>query len=581
VARTLGSSWLGVAFSGLLALSCGKSSREQGVDATAGRSGGAASGGTGGAAGSEAGGQLGSAGDATTPMGGEGGDAGVGPVPTRSSVNLEGSPIYTRVQRLTNAEWDNAVADLLRLDAPARLSENFIAPIAGITDFTNNEKLLFVDRQFAIDYEAAAEAAAALATGSPEALATLYAGTDATGFIEAFGRRAFRRPLDAAEIAKFEELFALGEMLYGAGFENGAAVVIRGMLESPHFLYRMERGPAGEPLDGYEIAAKLSFFLLDTTPSDALLDRAGAGELDSAEAAESLARELLEDPRALSVMRDFHGQLHELGFLASISKPGVPGYTEALNAELSDASLSFFDRVFQQGGGLRDILTSTVGFVGSGLAPLYGVEAPASGGLEPMDLGPEREGWFQQAPFSILWSVGEQPHPIRRGLALHTNVLCAALPLPSDETPALPPPSSDGLTNRERIAEFSASCGGECHARFIDPLGFAFEHLDGMGRLRTTDNGKPVDTAGTYPFAEGTQDFANANDLLQILAQSPQAHTCYAKKVTSYALQRDVIENDRPLLEALAVVSNEQSLKELILALVREPAFRVREEGTP
>jgi hypothetical protein len=131
------------------------------------------------------------------------------------------------------------------------------------------------------------------------------------------------------------------------------------------------------------------------------------------------------------------------------------------------------------------------------------------------------------------------------------------------------------------VGALRAQIGGDCHARFIDPLGFAFESLDGMGRERTTDNGQPIDTTGSYPFAEGTKDFANAGELMQILAQSPQAHTCYAKKVTGYGLQRDMLEVDRPLLEALSVVSSEQSLKETIIALVQDPAFRVREEGTP
>jgi len=293
-------------------------------------------------------------------------------------VSLVGAPIYTRVQRLTNTQWENAVTDILRFEAPANLSRTFLAPMAGVSEFTNNEKGLFVDQQFFLDYELAAEAAATLATGSPEALAALYDGTDAAGFVQAFGRRAFRRPLSAEEAAKFEGVFALGEMLYGAGFANGAAVVIRAMLVSPHFLYRTELGASGEPLNGYEIASKLSFWLLGTTPSDALLDAAEAGELDTEESAATVARQMLDDLRALPVMRDFHGQLHHLALIPSITKLGVPEYTPALAAELSDTSTLFFDRVFAEGGGLRDILTSNEGFVGPGLAPIYGVTAPVT-----------------------------------------------------------------------------------------------------------------------------------------------------------------------------------------------------------
>jgi hypothetical protein len=135
-------------------------------------------------------------------------------------VDLSGSPFYTRVQRLTNAQWENAVTDILRLASPANLTRDFLLPVAGVTDFTNNEKLLFVDGRFVVDNQAASLAAAALATGSDAALAALYDGTDVSGFVQTLGRRAFRRPLTTAEIAKYEGAFALGETLYGAGLHR-------------------------------------------------------------------------------------------------------------------------------------------------------------------------------------------------------------------------------------------------------------------------------------------------------------------------------------------------------------------------
>ena len=137
-----------------------------------------------------------------------------------------------------------------------------------------------------------------------------------------------------------------------------------------------------------------------------------------------------------------------------------------------------------------------------------------------------------------------------------------------------------GQTNRQRITEFNTSCGGGCH-RFIDPLGFAFENFDGLGRERELDNGVPVDTSGSYPLAEGTVSFADGPELMKALSTSAQVHTCYSKQVTSYALGRDMVENDRPLLESLATVSKRDSLKAVILALVRDPSFRTREAGQP
>jgi hypothetical protein len=528
-------------------LACGKSERNDrrtpaasaGSSASAGKAsqGAGASGGSTGASGgsdSSSGGRH----EGGAPSGGQGGED-----ETLSAVGLEGSPIYTRVQRLTNSQWERAVTDILRFGEPQNFSRDFLNAPAGSTDFTNNEKLLFVGGQQFVDFESAAEAAAALATGSEEALAALYEGSDAAGFVRSLGRRAFRRPLSDAEALKYEEIFALGETLYGAGFANGAALVIRALLQSPHFLYRTELGPAGEALNGYEAAAKLSFWLLGTTPSDALLDSAAAGELDGADGLESAARAMLETADALGVMRDFHGQLYDLAFYAGVEKTGVPEYAPELNAELAEASYRFFDRVFESGRGLREILTSTRGFAGPGLAPLYGID-PAPSALEEQELGPSRAGYFLHVPFLLLWSNDRDPDTGARGYALLDDVLCADL---MDE--------SDWLL-----------------------LGRAFDGFDGMGQAR---EGAGVETSGSFPFAEGRKDFADAQALVQVLAESDQAHTCYAKKTVGYALQRDIVESDRPLLEELTHASLTDSVKAMIVSLVRDPAFRVRRDGAP
>ena len=127
-----------------------------------------------------------------------------------------------------------------------------------------------------------------------------------------------------------------------------------------------------------------------------------------------------------------------------------------------------------------------------------------------------------------------------------------------------------GQTNREMITTLTGGCGRQCHTYYINPLGFAFENFDGMGRLRTIDNGKPVDTAAAYPFAEGYKPFAGAADLMQLMASSKQAHACYAKKIAGYALQRDIVQSDLATLDALSQVSMAGgSIKQVMLALVQ------------
>jgi hypothetical protein len=183
-----------------------------------------------------------------------------------------------------------------------------------------------------------------------------------------------------------------------------------------------------------------------------------------------------------------------------------------------------------------------------------------------------------QVPFLMLWSENEQSDPIHRAVQLR-EMACAPVAVPA-HSPAVPP-IAPGETNRQRISKISEHCGVACHSVNLDPLGFALESFDGLGRERDHDNGQPIDTSGSYPFAEGVSSFADGRELMNIMAASAQVHTCYAKKVTSYALGRDMVELDRPLLESLARVSLTESLKELAMALVRSPAFRAREERLP
>jgi hypothetical protein len=278
------------------------------------------------------------------------------------------------------------------------------------------------------------------------------------------------------------------------------------------------------------------------------------------------------------VMQEFHRQLHHLDRYEGIAKPGVPEYDPSTNDELLAASLRFFDGIFSRGDGLGDVFTSTRAFVGPGLAPIYGID-PAPSELEERDLGPSRPGFFLQAPFLMLYGMNRNPDTINRGVALNMQVLCAKLNGPLVDWGPLPPLST-GQTNRERITAYTAGCL-DCHTVYIDPLGFALEGFDGMGQERSMDNGRPIDASGSYPFGEGTRDFADAQELMGIFARSQQVHTCYAKKVTGYALQRVIVEPDLPVLQALAEVSQAESIKETIVALVKDPAFRLRAEDPP
>jgi hypothetical protein len=527
------------------------------------------------------------------PVGGASSGGGTGPTPEeieqiKGKFAINGTPKYFRVIRLTNEQWTNSVQSVLGLASPPTLAEAFQSSVTGLTDFSNNENALAdIDMRGWSDYQGAAETLATQVTSDAAQLSKLYAGTDGAGFIAAVGKRIYRRPLVAAETAAYQKLFDSGASLSGSrsAFAKGASVVLEAMLQSPYFLYRSELGAAGAPLSTYEVAAKLSLLLRDTTPDDALLQAAAApGKLDTADGIAAIAEKMLEEPAAKRVMRRFHGEWLEFGKFAELTKAGVASYDPKMKDEFAESSYLFFDRLFGQGLGVKDIFTSTTGFVGQTTAALYGgAAAPASGFME-RDFGPSRAGFFQQVPFLALYGRNEGPDSIHRGKTMSLSVLCAPLGFFVGEIPPLPD-SKPGQTNRVRVDEHTKVCGSQCHNNMINPLGFAFEHFDGMGQYRDKEVNQgqelAIDSSGSFNFIDGPKTYQNAADLMQVLATDPQTHLCYSKKLASFSLQRDLTEADLPLLTELSSKSTSASasIKAVVLDLVKQDAFRIRSGG--
>jgi len=518
----------------------------------------------------------------TAGASGSGNSAGVGATAGTGipgSLDLSGNPKYYRVVRLSNTQWANAIQTVLNVPSGG-LEQSFETAVSGTTDFSNNELVLGFDSRNWQDYQTAAETLAAQVTATDTALKTVYSGTDPAGLITTLGRRAYRRPLTTAEQSTYMTLYNQGSTLMGtrSTFAKGASLVIRALLQSPYFLYRLELGAKGAALNSYEMAAKLALWLRGTSPDDKTLDLAsGTGKLDTADGAAALATTMLGETAATTAMRQFHGQWLNLDDYALISKAGVSNYTTALNPELQEASYRFFDNIFTQGLGVKDMLLSTSGFYGPQMAKLYGLTAPASGTYAQGDLGTRRVGFFSQLPYLVVKANDGEPNSILRGVTLNREVVCATLGPPANNIPPIPP-LQPGQTNRQRIDTLTATCGMSCHNDMINPLGFAFEHFDGMGQWRDTENGGlAIDSSGKYTFADATtKTWTDAAGLMQVLAATPQTHTCYSKKLASYALQRDVVASDMPMLTSLTSASMAAggSVKQLIIQLVRNDAFR-------
>lgn len=498
---------------------------------------------------------------------------------------LDDEPLYASYVRLTHQQWTNSVRDNLRLSTLPR-DVPTLGPPSTFARYPNDEAILYVPPQLVTEYS---DVAAAIADGlraDADALARVYGGTDVDGLILEVGRRFYRRPLTGEETDSYRAVYDVGASFPGdsGAFAAGASLVIEALLQAPNFVYRIENAAEGQTLGGYELATKLSYFLVDTTPDEELLLAAEAGELDVLEGVATHAARLLQRQEAIDAMRIFHGATYRLDRVQSVVNAAVPDI-DVLREEMSLASYGFFDWIFTSNGGLRDILLSEEGIVTARLAELYGIDPPSDGVPALLPLGVGRVGFFTQAPFLVIHGYGEAPASVRRGIEINSDVLCADLPLPA----ALPPPELPhdvAGTNRDRVTAVTSQpgCSG-CHVPYIDPLGFAFEAFDGLGRARETDNGLPVDATGSYPFQEGLAEFDGAAELMQILAESQQAHECYAAHVVRYGLARGLTEGDRDVVDRLREVSQgggaAASTRALMLELVTSDAFRVRRGAAP
>ncbi len=286
----------------------------------------------------------------------------------------------------------------MKLDALPGAFEGFVGdPPEGT--FSNNERALYVTSTLWTDYQRAAGDAR-----HADCRQRLQAITRVTGRHHRTPRRSFA-PSGAGSSAarastteeqKYQALFTSGPSLVASGdaFADGVRMVIGAMLQSPNFVYRSELGTDGAPLSGYEMASKLSFLLRNTTPDDALLDAAAAGELGHVERRHFRATAMLEEDSAQVVVGRFITPSSSASIATRRStRTGTtfPTYDPALNPELVEDELQlFFDRIFSTGQGMRGISSSsTLAFVNSASAGFYGVSASGQG-LTEVELGPER-----------------------------------------------------------------------------------------------------------------------------------------------------------------------------------------------
>jgi uncharacterized protein DUF1592/uncharacterized protein DUF1588/uncharacterized protein DUF1595/uncharacterized protein DUF1587/uncharacterized protein DUF1585 len=524
---------------------------------------------------------------------GDGGEEAVGG-PDREALCAKGElpGPQPRLVRLTHAQYDNSVSALLGFE---------LTPSVGFIDdpafvgFTNNAEKLTVSDRLARDYRRAAEAIAEdLTPAQIEALlpCDIASGDDAcvSSFVTDFGRRVYRRPLGADEIAAYQALYLRGDGLFEAGsaFEQGIRHVIEAMLQSPSFLYRVELSEALDgdqliPLDGYEVASRLSYLLWNGTPDDTLLGAASAGELVTDAGIEAQARRMLDDPRATGPIDDFHAQWLQVSRYDNLTKDDqmFPGF-EALpmaNAMKEETRRFIRHVILELGADYETLMTSRTTFVDSQLAAIYGLGGTFGTDFEEVELDESRAGLLTQIGFLASHAYPIDPSPIHRGVFIQRRILCTEIPDPPGNVDTnLPEPDDTLKTNRQIITAFTANepCVG-CHS-LINEAGYAFENYDAIGAWRDIDNGEPVDATGSIGLDGGEAGFEDAIDLIGAIAKSEDAQQCYLRQWYRYGFARQETDADECTINALEqkLAENGYNIKELLVAFTLTKTFRFR-----
>lgn len=503
------------------------------------------------------------------------------------------------LRRLSNNEYLNALHDLFPAQSPTLPELPADIPVA---DFDNAAQGQQPSDVRIARYEAIATIYAEGATVDTPAVRALVGCDDwttpdlanacATKLVDGMGGRLFRRPLDAAEHDRFLANFRTWQA--AVDFEGAVRLTLSAMLQSPQFLYRVEPRPADQPpgsvvaVEPYAMASRLSFFLWESVPDQALLDAASRNELATEEQLRAQADRMLQDDRARRLLWSFHRQWLGLDRILLdehlVRTPTVDAQWSAATppAALMESRL-FVENTLAQGGTLRDLLTSRRAWVNAEMARIYGVPVtgdPAAWTETRLPEG-ERSGLLTRASFLAGFAHRGATSPPVRGNGVELRLLC--------QLPVSPPPGVDlsqpmatpaqGPQTNRMLFEARTRPGmcQACHGS-LNGFGFGFENYNAAAHFQTTESGLPIDAKGTIHGTDVDGPFDGAIALSEALSRSEVVHHCATEQLFRYALGRAPDDVELPTITTLAKEFMESGGDEraLMKSIVTAPSFRMR-----
>lgn len=490
------------------------------------------------------------------------------------------------VRRLTRVEYNKTVRDLLGVTSnPA---DRFPADAGGGEGFDNNATTLYVTPILLEQYLVGAWQVAEEADASRFLAAVPGAGltAEAAGekVVRHFLPRAFRRPVTEDEVSRYMHVFNRA-MLRGQTFEQAARHVVRAVLASPAFLFRIEQerpesqGPHG--VTDHELAVRLSYFLWSSMPDDELFEVAAQGKLHEEATLERQVRRMIADPKSRALAEQFAGQWLDIHRIHDAERdPGrFPAFTPELRRAMHEEAVTFFDSVIRHDAPLLDLIDASYVYVNEPLARHYGLTGVEGPEFRRVELeNTDRGGILTLGAVLTLTSYTQRTSPVLRGKWLLEQVLGHAAPPPPMNVKTLPQDDQprEGLTFRQRLeAHRNDPACASCHDR-LDPLGFALENFDAIGAWRDQIGDVAVDAAGRLTSG---RVFTGPTELKSIIIENHDDFTRnLVRKMLGYSLGRGLEPADTPALRGIMKRLKETGFggQTLVLEIVKSYPFRNR-----
>lgn len=543
---------------------------------------------------------------ATTGAGGSTtGGAGTGSGVTLTGGGGTGAPTVctpglaatSQIARLTNAQYDRAITDLLGVTGLA--AQGNVPPS---TILATDQSGSLTDIAWS-NYQSVADLISTQVIADPNLKKNFMACTP-TGdgksclhdTIVQFGRRAFRRPLTTDEIARFDNIVANGASLTANGTTDQiAGTVLYMFLISPSFLQRAEVSGSADgsgrfTLSSYEVASRLSFLLWGSIPDATLNTAADNNQLQTPAQILAQAQRMVKLAPARQRLADFHASYMLIGPNTRWDNTNhdtsvFPAFNKSIVPSLIQETTLYFDNVaFAKQGTFQDLLTSPYAYVNAQTAPLYGLSAAGmTSTFQEVKLDASRPGFLTRVGFLNAYSYYNRTSPIYRGAFITKQIIGTVLgsPPPGAEQTPLPDATADLNTNRKLVdAQTSGGVCESCHHTYINPPGFALEGFNAVGQPQTTEaaTGAAIDTTADVQMDGTLVHVTGAADLMAKIAASPMAQRRYADRWVAFAYERDGDPKDCGTVSTLStnIAAGGYTILNLMTDLTQTDSFRLR-----